>query len=662
MNIARVETEITRLVRGGQLNLAYETFLARRYWNRLRRHFDFRPFVQLSGWVLARLSLLQGLTWDDRDDSTDLNPSFVLFWKNPDAVGLDLLVRILWSVVARRCVPARAWAWFAHWLVFQGDYRSSALLFRALLRKTRLNRRLNGECLSLVANHLYCRLRRASSNRLHRRAHHHLVESGDRFFQMFNLGVWIRHSASQGSRECLDEILSNFDQLSPERPDERYGLRLLIYAAYVHEVSGDRELSRRFEATASVVYATSGSDLDRAIYHAIRCLILMQRSEKSAARGALRDAKLYLARYGRYSYYTQLLSVLTDSVEGLPDRGPGERESEGVQFDESEAILRLQDQFEAIGLSLYLERLSAEALLQVVAQEELLDSEGHRPLFQVRGQVSHTEFLLSFTYRARFYRLRLRSPFVPWRNPADFISTKSLLLALQAHSFMIHAQRTAHLASVAREVAHDIRSPIAALQAIRAVDDSISQESKEIVDHVVARIRDVASRVLNAERLDASSAPGRKNISEVLHLVNQVILEKRLEHQCEVALDCAVEEPEGCDSVMLEPGSFCSVLSNLINNAVEATKPGEDPRVEVRICRAEAGDLEVTIQDRGTGIRPDLVARLGRERLSAGKAEGNGIGLLTARRQLESWGGRLTITSELGRGTKVDLRLTTRCS
>jgi signal transduction histidine kinase len=653
MKISPVETDITKLIRAGRLNLAYEVFLAHSVWNRLRRHFSFRLLTRMTGWILASACSRFKIRWSDKDDASDLNPAFALFWKNPNAVGVDLLFRIIWSILRRGAVPTRTWAWFAHWMVFQGDYRSSARLFRAALRGVRQNPRLKGECLSLVANHLYCRLRRPASYRLHRKAHRLLVGAGDKFFQMFNLGVWIRLSAFQGSRECLDEILSHFDQLNPARPDERYGLRLLIYAAYVHEITGDRQLTERFEATAAVVYSSSGSELDKAIYHAIRCLIRMQRLEKVAASLELREARVHLGRYGQYSYYSQFFKLLAEAISKIPEDGAAMLKESSAEPSAHDPLAGLLNSYGAISFEEFCETLESAALLKVVTTERLPDDVAYDPLFQIRGQISTTEFLMNLRYLDVGYRLRLRSSFMPWRNPVDFNSTKSLLLALQGHCFREQARRTSRLASLAKEVAHDIRSPIAALQAIRTVDEGMSPEGKEIVDHVVDRIRSVANRVLEADRDPAASflLP-----SQVLTVVTRVIGEKRLEHGARIELEAEDSAISCADRFCVDAQMFCSILSNLINNSIESMSGPQFDSVRVKLSATATRHLEVSVEDSGAGIPPPVLARLGSQRVSFGKKEGNGIGLLTARRAIESWGGALIIDSELGRGTRVGLR------
>src|SRR5262249_35504432 len=65
----------------------------------------------------------------------------------------------------------------------------------------------------------------------------------------------------------------------------------------------------------------------------------------------------------------------------------------------------------------------------------------------------------------------------------------------------------------------------------------------------------------------------------------------------------------------------------------------------------------ISVHDDGKGIQADLIAGLGKQRESHGKAGGSGLGLWHARTCVEAWGGRLEIESAVERGTTVSIIL-----
>ncbi len=102
------------------------------------------------------------------------------------------------------------------------------------------------------------------------------------------------------------------------------------------------------------------------------------------------------------------------------------------------------------------------------------------------------------------------------------------------------------------------------------------------------------------------------------------------------------------------------LLRNLIDNALkygDARHP-----VEVGITRDERGSAVLTVTDHGTGISPDHLPHLTRRfyRANPGRsraAGGTGLGLAIVKHIVERHRGKLDISSTLGEGTTVSVRL-----
>ncbi len=118
-----------------------------------------------------------------------------------------------------------------------------------------------------------------------------------------------------------------------------------------------------------------------------------------------------------------------------------------------------------------------------------------------------------------------------------------------------------------------------------------------------------------------------------------------------ITLETAAAQTE----VAGDPGATERILSNLLDNAVKFSPA----RSRIAVAAREiAGAVEVLVEDQGRGI-PLLeqervfepFARLDREK------PGAGLGLSIARELAEAQGGRLSLTSEPGRGSTFVLTL-----
>lgn len=215
------------------------------------------------------------------------------------------------------------------------------------------------------------------------------------------------------------------------------------------------------------------------------------------------------------------------------------------------------------------------------------------------------------------------------------------------------------LTKTALQVAHDIGSPLAVLEAI--VQDYslvLPEESRIAVRHAIGRMRDIIHSLLKKAKRDLLSL-NQETISQQLlsSLINQVVIEKRLQYRTNKKVDIHFDNNESSYGIfaLVKITEFSRILSNLINNAVEAIKLNTG---NILISLFEVNSTAVIqIKDNGIGITADLIAKLGRLGETHGKISGLGLGLYHAKTTIENWAGKLEIQSQLNQGTEVNIYL-----
>ena len=105
------------------------------------------------------------------------------------------------------------------------------------------------------------------------------------------------------------------------------------------------------------------------------------------------------------------------------------------------------------------------------------------------------------------------------------------------------------------------------------------------------------------------------------------------------------------------------ILLNLLSNAVKFTPKGG--KIDVS-AKALKHDVNIVIRDNGIGIAPEALDRLGQpfEQVQdqfTKDHKGSGLGLAIARSLTALHGGQFKITSEVGEGTTVSVRLPFKC-
>jgi signal transduction histidine kinase len=227
-------------------------------------------------------------------------------------------------------------------------------------------------------------------------------------------------------------------------------------------------------------------------------------------------------------------------------------------------------------------------------------------------------------------------------------------LALAAHRQALERERETVLAEQALKVAHDIRSPLAALDATLASLPEIEAGKRRVIDGARERIRAIADELIKkqSEPVEVVALP---------KLIEDVLQDKRLERGGSddarklrpARLPAAAEWP--AYAARVAPRQLKRVLSNLLNNALEATSAGD--RVEVALARDAHGRLCLCVTDDGAGIPDDVLPKLARRGATFGKRGGSGLGLYFAKQAVERWGGSLAIESVRGQGTRVTILL-----
>lgn len=217
----------------------------------------------------------------------------------------------------------------------------------------------------------------------------------------------------------------------------------------------------------------------------------------------------------------------------------------------------------------------------------------------------------------------------------------------------------AKLVELASQVSHDIRSPLSALMMVLDTTKEISEEKRLLVRHATQRINDIANQLLKSSDLEIEniSFGSNQSVELITSLVDALISEKRVQfrdkHKVIIEMD---SKNSYCAFVKANPSTLKRVLSNLINNSIEALND-INGLIEISI-ETHHQSVKLIVSDNGRGIPDQILPKLGFKRITYGSKSndsGSGLGLLHAKESIESFGGKFNITSQVGIGTSVVL-------
>ena len=111
--------------------------------------------------------------------------------------------------------------------------------------------------------------------------------------------------------------------------------------------------------------------------------------------------------------------------------------------------------------------------------------------------------------------------------------------------------------------------------------------------------------------------------------------------------------------VLASDGKLAQVFLNLLINAAQAIPPGNVERNHIRIRTwAEEGQVLAEVSDTGPGMPAAILERVFEPFFTTKKVgEGSGLGLAISKNIITEFGGELRVESEVGKGTRVWMRL-----
>lgn len=223
---------------------------------------------------------------------------------------------------------------------------------------------------------------------------------------------------------------------------------------------------------------------------------------------------------------------------------------------------------------------------------------------------------------------------------------------------IVESEKLKAKVQLAREVAHNIKSPTLAIEMVIPMLKNVSEGAQKVIRDSAADIRRLANRLLKqAHADDRRSMVLNPHLEKIClkSFLEDIVHKRNLEHVGMMPQFILLRTPEAFAEVIIyaDSSEFGAVIANLINNAMEAY--AERVGVVHIICEMLNNTCVISVKDHGCGIPPQILERIGNEEVTYNKVHGQGIGLYHAYNCLKSWGGKVEIESSIGNGTTVKL-------
>lgn len=239
----------------------------------------------------------------------------------------------------------------------------------------------------------------------------------------------------------------------------------------------------------------------------------------------------------------------------------------------------------------------------------------------------------------------------------DALNTMTDQLSGQAEKIK-RQERLSLIGRIAGGLVHDLKHPIANIRnwtkllSTRYEDPKFRENFTQVVerefgnvDLFFANLKDLTGEL-----------PFQPVFLPVDRLFDEVLERFRMEAgKNNVELQKRVDPP--ALEITGDKFSLSRVLSNLVSNGIQAMVKGGKIEIKAR-AQSENGQrwVDISVADNGMGIPPERLKNLFQD-FATTKRKGLGLGLALSQKIVEQHGGRISVNSEVGKGTRFDIRL-----
>jgi signal transduction histidine kinase len=228
---------------------------------------------------------------------------------------------------------------------------------------------------------------------------------------------------------------------------------------------------------------------------------------------------------------------------------------------------------------------------------------------------------------------------------------------LAAEAELLKAERLSVLGQLTATVAHELRNPLSAIRNTLFTVKELAVSGGLKLDRPVARMERSIER---CDRIisDLLEYTRTRDLRRSSHIFDRWLADIVAEQSASPSIALTTQFGAGEIAVQIDGDRMRRVVVNLVENAVQAlAEMPADREKRITVITGTADDaLTLAVEDTGPGIPPENRTRIF-EPLFSTKSFGTGLGLPTVKQIVNQHGGKISIDSEVGRGTRVTVCL-----
>jgi signal transduction histidine kinase len=224
----------------------------------------------------------------------------------------------------------------------------------------------------------------------------------------------------------------------------------------------------------------------------------------------------------------------------------------------------------------------------------------------------------------------------------------------RAEASLRRSERLAALGQLTAGLAHELRNPMGTIKAsAEMLTKSSTQKRPEVMSEMAGYIGSEVDRMnsLISSFLDFARPLQIHRVQADLRAVAEDVLRQQGDQASKCGVTLSLRMPDGPLLFDFDPDLLNVALSNLVQNAVQASKAGQE--VELRVSPTE-DDVNIFVSDHGSGIQAEHLENIFNPFFTT-KPNGVGLGLAIVSKIVAEHDGRIRVFSEPEAGTRFEL-------
>jgi two-component system NtrC family sensor kinase len=248
-----------------------------------------------------------------------------------------------------------------------------------------------------------------------------------------------------------------------------------------------------------------------------------------------------------------------------------------------------------------------------------------------------------------------------------FVTTRKLIKKLAAASEqaffldekLVQSQKLASIGELSAGIGHEINNPLAIISQetewmqhlVKRIGEGDStgiaelQDSLKEVFHQVDRCREITQNLLDFARRK-EPVYQEVNVNKLIDDLSRLVEKEAVLHHIEIRRDFQKDLP----LVHTDAPSLRQVVLNLLTNATHAVQ--KDGQIRIATKSSQNGSVDIIVADTGCGIPKDHLTKIFDPFFTTKpEGKGTGLGLSICHGIVDKLGGRISVSSEVGKGS-----------